>query len=138
VRRRNARWAEYVRRLRGASGLGRAELGRRIGTDESTVWRWETKGQEPQAPEVVERLAALLGQDLDEALTLAGFRPRTEAAALPEVYDPEVERILADKTLTPASKEYLLDVLTSERDRAKAQITERMDFLIDAERRRAG
>jgi hypothetical protein len=105
---------------------------------ESTIWRWETNGQEPKAPELVERLAALLGQDLDEALALAGFRPQAGAVELPDVYDPEVERILADKTLTPASKEYLLDVLTSERDRAKAQISERMDFLIDAERRRAG
>jgi transcriptional regulator with XRE-family HTH domain len=138
VRVRNAEWAEYVSRLRAASGLSRAELGRRIGTDESTVWRWETKGQEPKDPEVVERLTALLGQDLDEALGVAGFRPRAELAELPEVYDPEVERILADATLTQTSKEYLLDVLTSERDRAKAAISERMDFLIEAERRRAG
>lgn len=135
---RNADWAAYVSRLRGASGMSRAELGRRIGTTESTVWRWETTGQEPKEPEVVERLTTLLGQDLDEALTLAGFRPRAEVAELPDVYDPEVERILGDETLPQPSKDYLLDVLTTERDRAKAAISERMDYLIEAERRRAG
>jgi transcriptional regulator with XRE-family HTH domain len=134
---RNAEWAEYVAKLRGASGLGRAAFGHRICTTESTIWRWETQGVEPKEPEVVERLAALLGQDLDEALALAGFRPRAEGATVPDLYDPEVERILADNTLSEKSKEYLLDVLTSERDRAKAQIHERMDWHIDTERRRA-
>jgi transcriptional regulator with XRE-family HTH domain len=136
---RRQAWSEYVTRIRRASGISGAAMARRLDVSESAVSRWTNGENVPEAVDVLERFAALFALDLDEVLDAAGMRPGTDDSAetIPE-YDPEVERILADKTLTPASKEYLLDVLTSERDRAKAQITERMDWHIDKERRRAG
>lgn len=61
-------------RLGGAKPISQAELGRRIGVDQSTISRWETGSDEPQGP------AAILLQQLDE-LTPCDRRSRERASA---------------------------------------------------------
>jgi transcriptional regulator with XRE-family HTH domain len=135
---RREAWAKYVRQIREASGISGAAMARRLDVSEAAVSRW-TKGQQaPETVDVLERFAALFALDLDEVLEAASMKAGGDDSAEPvPEYDAEVERIINDRTLNEASKEYLLDVLTTERDRARAAIHDRMTYFIDAERKRS-
>jgi transcriptional regulator with XRE-family HTH domain len=139
VEERRLAWSAYVRRIREASGITGAAMSRRLDVSEAAISRWTNGQQVPETVDVLERFAALFALDLNEVLEAASMKPGSDEDATPvPEYDAEVERIIRDRTLSEQSKEYLLDVLSSERDRAKVAIRERMDFLIEAERRRAG
>jgi len=139
VEERRQLWSVYVRRIRDASGISGAAMSRRLGVSEAAISRWTNGQQVPETVDVLERFASLFGLDLDEVLEAASMKAGAGDGAEPvPEYDAEVERIVRDRTLTETSREYLLDVLSTERDRAQTAIHERMTYFIEAERRRAG
>ncbi len=67
-----------------------ADLARRLSTSTGAVSQWVTGTRGP-SPESCERLADVLGADLDHVLTLAGHRP----AGLESEPDPERAGLIA-------------------------------------------
>ncbi len=90
------RWAALVNQAREAAGLTKVALAGRIGVDRATVMRWEQGNTRPESADVVQRVADLLGLDLDDALMAAGLRPDVESKqpAMPPM-DPRVVKLLA-------------------------------------------
>ena len=73
--------------------------------DRVTVYRWEKGLQRPENVRVVERFAAEVEVDLDEALTAADLRAEPVAPRHRERMDPDVlllQRMMADPD-TPES-----------------------------------
>lgn len=105
-------WADFVREHRLASGLTPSALGRRIGVDRGTIYRWEAGTQTPDKLDVIARFAALFRIDLDAALAVAGLRPAVERddVVAPEpamAFDPDVvelQRMLNDPATPPEIK----------------------------------
>lgn len=79
--------------------MSRPELARRSGVGRTTAYRWEEEGQVPENLQVVERVAEVLGLDLNEALEAAGLRPAAEPPVRParqeRRLDPKLEDALA-------------------------------------------
>lgn len=104
-------WAAYVTALREAAGLSKADFGRRLGVDRTTVHRWENGRSRPDNPAIVQRLAAMFGVDLEQALSLAGLRPADEEPVeTPPPLDPDLKalvRKLASPHVSPEEKTYI-------------------------------
>lgn len=103
------RWATLVGRAREAAGLTKVAMAQRIGVDRATITRWEQGVTRPESADVVQRVADLLGLDLDEALAAAGLRPSEERPPQQprEPTDPDVLKLLkllADPDTPDATK----------------------------------
>lgn len=85
---------DRIREKREELGIGQAELGRRLGVANTTVFRWEKKGTTPR-PAEIDRLCAVLGVT---KAWLEGREDEAESSAPPtwakfmENY-PEADRI---------------------------------------------
>lgn len=129
------RWATLVGRAREAAGLTKVAMAQRIGVDRATITRWEQGVTRPESADVVQRVADLLGLDLDEALAAAGLRPSEERRQQQprEQTDPDVlafYKLLADP-----------DVPASIKDQARAMLrllAEMADAAPRPQRRRRG
>ncbi|KXK63399.1 hypothetical protein AWW66_03535 [Micromonospora rosaria] len=89
-------WAAYAKQAREAATppISQSELARRLGTDRTTVWRWEKAKQKPESADIVVRFADLVGVPRDEALAAAGLHPDIAPPPAPTL-DDEVELILS-------------------------------------------
>jgi transcriptional regulator with XRE-family HTH domain len=81
----NRAFANWVRGQLRRRQWNDAELARRLGVPNGTVSRWMTGERRPN-PQSCDRVADLLGADVDMVLTLAGHRPA------PAPVDPQDER----------------------------------------------
>lgn len=135
-------WAEYVRRLRDATGLSRPELARRLSVDPATVWRWETEKQKPESPDIPQAIARLFGLDVDEVLAAAGLKPESgPSPAEPTLeLDEEIELVRTDPNLDPDMKVMIVDMIIERRehDRQAALAETRRLIEMMKRRRRAG
>jgi transcriptional regulator with XRE-family HTH domain len=105
-------WATYVKSIRTATRLSRAEFARRLEVDPTTVWRWETGRQKPESPAVPEALAAMFHLELEDALRAAGLLPTIGPAPEPPLppMDPDLKLLvqkLADPKTNEATKAFI-------------------------------
>jgi transcriptional regulator with XRE-family HTH domain len=100
-------WAALVTSGRSAAGLTKVDLARRIGISRNTLFRWEQGDNRPEDAGVVERTAAVLGLDLDDALIAAGLMPAAirnpRPRPAPPHHDPDIRRLIEifDDPATP-------------------------------------
>lgn len=124
-------WAAYVQAARERAGLTKSGLGERIGKDRATVARWEDGKHRPNDAELVARVAATLGLDLDETLAAAGMRPGATAPAEPtRERDEEIELIMS-APVNDATRRRMLERLAYLRERDKKQRLEDIRFLLE-------
>lgn len=130
-------WAEYVRRLRDATGISRPELARRLSVDPATVWRWETQKQKPESPDIPQAIARLFGLDVDEVLAAAGLKPESAAPAEPTLeLDEEIELVRTDPNLDPDMKIRIVSLIMDRRARERQDGLTETQQLIDLMKRR--
>lgn len=113
-------WAAFVRQLRKATGVSRAEMARRLDVDPTTVWRWETGKQKPESAEICEAIAALFALDVNDVLTAASLRPGPAPESLPEPYDEELEEVRKAPGLTAETKMRIIEVILRRREEDRA------------------
>lgn len=116
-------WAALVQRTREAAGLTKVELARRLGVDRNTIGRWEAGRNPPDQLDVVQKFADLFAMDLDDVLTVAGFRPAATTPR-PEPRDPDVMRLIElfeDPTTKVEVKEAARVAIRAVMDMAEAQ-----------------
>lgn len=126
-------WATYVRKLREATGISRPELARRLAVDPATVWRWETRKQKPEAPDIPQAIARLFGLDVEEVLAAAGLKAGAEPppAPTPEIVDREIEMVRNDPDLEPEMKVLIVDLIVERRVRERVAALAETRRLID-------
>lgn len=129
-------WADYVRRLRDATGLSRPALAQRLGIDPATVWRWESAKQKPESPDIPLKIAELFRIDVDEVLGAAGLKPNVEFAVPEPEFDEELELVRTDRRLTDDMKARIIRVIFDRRARDKAASIEETRRIIEMFRRR--
>lgn len=135
---RDIDWAAYAKRAREAAvpPIGQSELARRLGTDRTTIWRWEHGRQRPDDQGIVIKWADVLSIDRGEALAAAGLALDATPPPTPAV-DEEVEMILrAD--VDQRTKEMALEQLHRMRMRDKQRRLEDIQTLILRRRPEAG
>lgn len=114
--------------------LSQSEFARRLGTDRTTVWRWENGRQTPENADTVADVARVLKLDQDEALAAAGLRPGVGAPAQPTVeVDEEVELIL-NSNLPDRKKTEMIGRLHELRQQDKARREQTIRWMIDEAR----
>ena len=133
-------WAEYVRRLRDATGISRPELARRLSVDPATVWRWETEKQKPESPDIPQAIARLFGLDVDEVLTAAGLKPENAAPTESTLeLDEEIELVRTDPNLDPEMKVRIVNLIMERRARDReASLAETQRMIELMRHRQAG
>lgn len=128
--RRRQTWAAYIKAIREATGLSRAEMARRLDVDPSTIWRWETGRQKPESPDIPQHVAELFALDLDEVLAAAGLKPAVDPPTEPtREPDPEVEEIQRSG-LPDRIKKELIEHILSQRERDEAARMENLRRMI--------
>lgn len=123
--RRREAWASYIQALRKATGVSRAELARRLGVDPTTVWRWETKRQKPESPDIPLAIAELFSLDADEVMAAAGLKPDTAVSQPTVEVDEELELILNAPVNARMKKkmiERLFELREQDKQRREAEI----------------
>lgn len=133
-------WATYIARLREATGISRPELARRLGVDPATVWRWESRKQKPESPDIPQAIAELFGIEVNEVLAAAGLSvdgPEVPAEPAP-AFDRVLERIRSDPTLDPATKVRFIDMVIERRLRRERDELEEVQQMIELFRRERG
>ncbi len=125
-------WATYVKRAREGVPMSQSELARRLGTDRTTVWRWENDRQRPENADVVAAVARVLQLDQEEALAAAGLRPGVEAPAEPtRELDEELELVRTDPRLPPDVKLRIIKLIVERRERERLAAIEETKRVIE-------
>lgn len=131
-------WATYFRTAREAARMSQSEAARQLGTDRTTVWRWENRRQKPENAEVVGEVVRVFKLDLDEALAAAGLRPGVGAPAQPtQELDEEIELVRTDHRLTENQKRRIIQMIEERREADRARSIEETKRVIDLFRRSA-
>lgn len=103
MRNKPSSWGEFVRETRRKLGWSRPELARRLDTDRTTIWRWESKDQRPtRADMVVDFIRVTKVSPLD-ALEAAGFTLEDTLAA-------QSQPIASDMILNALNDPYLVEL----------------------------
>jgi transcriptional regulator with XRE-family HTH domain len=105
-------WAGFVKIHRTAARMPKLMLAAVLEVDRATVMRWETGTSRPERPEVVLKLAEVLGVDPDDALVAAGLLPPLLANA-PSVSQPQVIARLAELLQDPRTPADARDAILS-------------------------
>jgi len=139
-------WATLVKTYREAAGVSQAALAEAVGTDRSTVWRWENRNQRPESYTLTKRVIDRLAIPREVGFAAAGYGD-DEAEPDPYAYvremglDPNnriVRRILA---MPGISEELRMAALRRERElqlRDEQRRLEDLEWTLEQQRRQAG
>lgn len=101
-----------IREMRQAQALGLREAAERVGISPAYLSRIERSKEKPPKPEVIKRLAALLGGDVDVLFRLAESTDPDLAEYLHVVPNvPEFLRTAMHQRLTPDDFDVLIDLI---------------------------
>lgn len=100
-------WGRYLKEATDRDGWSVARLAREAGMDRGTIFRWISSGGERITIDSVRRIAAAIGDDLDDALRAAsGLPPKDETYE-----DDEIEfdiRMIRESDLPERHKEDMI------------------------------
>lgn len=124
-------WATFAKAAREGARLTQSELARRVGTDRTTVWRWETGRQKPENVAIVVDFARVTNIDLSEGMAAAGLVPDVEPPTEP-TRQPDVEIDLIMKSGAPdALKRRMLERLHQLRTRDQQRRMEDLRWMLE-------
>lgn len=128
-------WAALVKEGRQAKRYSQDQLAAMLGTNRTTVWRWEAGRVRPDSIELAEKTIAALNLDRAAALIAAGYAVATteQAEADPmlsglDPKDPVVLRIMR-MTVDDAFKARMLNRHRDNLERARQQSLADLDWV---------
>lgn len=116
MRNRPSSWGEFVRETRRKLGWSRPELARRLDTDRTTIWRWESKDQRPTRADMVVDFIRVTRVGALDALEAAGFALEGHREQLEQTAAGVILNALNDPYLVELQRK-LDDPMTSEEEK---------------------